>query len=95
MCLGKCQKYSLHLGEISKNPIFFHKRAPIGVENRKYFSAEKCTGITIKGKKGVVLKTNVSGHARGSEDAETTLAPGSPGDKDKESESWDTKDGRM
>ena len=33
---------------------------------------------------------NVLGHARGSEDAGTTLAPGSPGGKDKESESWDT-----
>ena len=52
----------------------------------------KCTGIAIKSKKGVVWKMNVLGHARGSEDAGTTpLAPGSPVDKDKESESWDTK----
>ena len=55
----------------------------------------KRTGIAIKkGKKGVVCKMNVLGHARGSEEAGTTpLAPGSPGDKDKESESWDTKVG--
>ena len=38
---------------------------------------------------------NVLDHARGSEEAGTTLAPGSPRDKDKESESWDTNDGRV
>ena len=58
------------------------------------FQCQKNTHA-IKGNKGVVQKMNVLHHARGSEEAGTTLAPGSPRDKDKESESWDTNDGRV